>query len=181
MKTKITIFFIFLFLAYILHGVLRKKLYSTKKIENKAIYDSKIPAMKMYYCIEKYSKEYDVPKDYLKAIAFQETKYCGPTDYNYDPNHTSSANALGPMQVKLSTAKLLDKNITQDKLLLDIDSNIRISAQLLKYLYNRYGDWQLAFGAYNTGHPCKNNYSKLIENKSFNWLTPSGNVFNKNK
>ena len=141
---------------------------SEKRIHT-ADFSSTIPQVELYYSIVKYSKQYKIPEGYLFAIAQHESGYRGLNDINYKHDLTSSANAVGPMQVKFSTARMFDKQITYDKLKNNIDSNVRISAMLLRYLYDRYGDWQLAFGAYNTGKPVKNTYSKFVVNKNFNW------------
>ena len=42
------------------------------------------PAIQMYFYIKKYSKEYGVPEAYAFAVAYQETGYKGPLDFDYD-------------------------------------------------------------------------------------------------
>ena len=169
MRLKIIIFIILISTTYLFYNLSSKSKIKVKKITTNIKFESDVSSIKLYLCIEKYSKEYGVPIDYLKSIAYQETKYGGPNDFNYYPEHISPGNALGPMQVQLASARLFDNNIEKDDLLSDIDSNVRISAKILRYLYNQYGDWQLAFGAYNTGHPVKNGYSKMVKDKDFKW------------
>lgn len=171
MKAKIIIFVVLILLIIVITKLdITKKSAGVNIPKSGIILNTKVPSIKMYLCIQKYSKQYNVPAGYLYAIAKHETGYDGPNDYSYDPALTSPASAVGPMQVKLSTARLFDKHITSDKLLNDIDSNVRISAMLLNKLYKIYGNWQLAFGAYNTGSPVKNKYSQNIINKNFKWV-----------
>jgi hypothetical protein len=42
--------------------------------------------------------------------------------------------------------------------------------RILRDLKDTYGTWGKAFGAYNTGKPIVNNYSKKILKKSYNWV-----------
>ena len=167
MKIKIAILVVFVGVLCLLYSI--PKLNTTKKMEHLADFSSNIPQVELYYSIIKYSKEYNVPEGYLFAIAKHETGYQGPNDNQYKSNLVSSANAVGAMQIKLSTAKMFDKDITYDQLKNNIDSNVKISAMALRHLYKYYGDWQLAFGAYNTGRPLKNDYSKYVVDKNFNW------------
>lgn len=167
MKVKISILIFFIGVLVILINF--PKVISQPKLEHQADFSSNIPQVELYYSIIKYSKMYNIPEGYLFAIASHETGYNGPNDINYKHNLTSSANAVGPMQIKLSTAKMFNKNITFEQLKNDIDSNVKISAQALVHLYKYYGDWQKAFGAYNTGSPIKNSYSSQILHKNFNW------------
>ena len=171
-KSKIILLIIFLSFIFLSFKIMTKVKNDEKseiQISKSLNLDSDVSSMKLYFCIEKYSKQYKIPSGYLYSIAYHETKYGGPNNFNYTPNHTSSGNAYGPMQVVLSTARMFDKNITKEELLLDIDSNVKISAQLLRHLYNTYGDWQTAFGAYNTGSPIKNGYSQFVKDKTFSW------------
>ena len=46
----------------------------------------------------------------------------------------------------------------------DIDFNVECSLKLLRQLYDRYGDWKLVFGAYNTGKPIVNEYAINVYN-----------------
>ncbi len=74
------------------------------------------------------------------------------------------------MQIMPSTAKMvLGISVSSDKLRSDIQLNVLVSAILLKQLYNKYDDWKLAFGAYNTGKPMINNYSNKVYNYEPAW------------
>lgn len=120
--------------------------------------------------IEKYSKIYKIPKKYMYALIYQETRYMGPNQKHYKHNQVSSANALGPMQIKLSTAQyMVDQHITRDALLNDVETNIHTSFKIVRKLKNKYKSWALAFGAYNTGKPVNNEYAQNIVNKRYKW------------
>lgn len=122
-------------------------------------------AIKMFNSIEKFSAEYEVPLRYALGIAFIETRYQGPFHWSYDPEQRSSGGALGPMQIMPSTANLIwGEHIPHSRLISDIDFNIETSMKLLRKLYNKYGDWKIVFGCYNTGTPCVNEYANRVYN-----------------
>jgi hypothetical protein len=133
-------------------------------------------ALILFESIEKYSKEFDIPKHIMFNIAFKETSYQGPLHKEYVGRLTSPSGALGPMQVMTRTASFVQKtNVTPQKLKDDIDFNVQTSAKLLKYLYEKYNDWKLVCGAYNTGRPVINKYAIFCnENVDYekNWNIP---------
>lgn len=132
--------------------------------------DSTLPCVKMYDVIEKYSNEYSIPKHIIYGIAYIETGYHGPFDWDYKHNLGSYAGALGPMQIMPSTAKLIHKiSISKIKLRNDIEFNVRTSAILLNKLYDSYKDWGKVCGAYNTGRPIINKYSKICTSNQKYW------------
>lgn len=121
------------------------------------------PCLQMYYSIEKYSKEYGVPRNYAFGIAYAETRYGGPFDWTYDHRRASSAGAVGPMQIIPKYADPYIKgSFTRDDLKNDIDLNVKTSMKMLKRWKQIHGSWDLAFGAYNTGRPCVNDYAKTV-------------------
>jgi soluble lytic murein transglycosylase-like protein len=124
------------------------------------------PCVQMFYSIEKYAEEYNIPKNFAYGVAYKETRYEGPFDWGYNHSQTSSAGALGPMQVMFSTAKLVfpKEDFTSEKLKNDIDFNVRCSMKLLRVLYDKYRDWKIVFGAYNTGKPLVNQYAMDVYN-----------------
>jgi soluble lytic murein transglycosylase-like protein len=127
----------------------------------------------MYYLIEKYSNEYDIPKHIAYNVAFLETRYQGPFDWNYNPFQSSSAGAVGPMQVMVRTAEYVNKtDITRNTLKTNLDLNISTSMKLLNKLYNQYENWAITCGYYNTGYPKVNDYATFcVNNKDYtkNW------------
>ena len=124
------------------------------------------PCIQMYYFIEKYAEEYEIPLSYAYGVAFVETRYQGPFNWEYNPAQTSSAGAVGPMQIMPSTAELMwpDSSISTAKLRTDIEFNVRTSMKLLRKLYDKYGDWKTVFGCYNTGRPMVNDYAIKVYN-----------------
>lgn len=127
----------------------------------------------MYENLEKYSKEYKIPKHIIYNIAFLETRYEGPFDWGYNPERTSPVGAVGPMQVMPSTADYIcHKKVSVKKLKTDIRFNIETSVKLLQILYKKYGNWEIVCGCYNTGRPMINDYARFCEkNKNYqkNW------------
>ncbi|HPM21362.1 MAG TPA: lytic transglycosylase domain-containing protein [Thermotogota bacterium] len=117
----------------------------------------------IYHSAIKWASYYDIPVKYMFNVLKYETGYSF-TNGKYNPYRISSAGALGPAQVMLSTARYIYDNdeITKDDLLYNIDFNIMTSAKLINKLYKLYDDWELVFGAYNTGRPIINSYAKLI-------------------
>lgn len=114
----------------------------------------------MYELLEKYSQKHNIPKYIAYNIAFKETRYKGPFDWDYNPELISSAGAQGPMQVMPSTAKLIQGEvISAEDLRTDIELNIETSMMLLEKLYHKYGDWKIVCGCYNTGQPIVNDYA----------------------
>lgn len=67
--------------------------------------------------------------------------------------------------------------VDKDSLMNDIDLNVRLNMKMLSNLYEKYGDWGIVCGYYNTGRPKVNDYgaycrdnlnyrSKWVEKKS---------------
>lgn len=128
------------------------------------------PSLRLYYYINYYSDSLNLPINYLYGIANTESGWCGPFDFKYKPNVKSSVGALGPMQIMPGTAKMvMGKSIPNKVLLNDVQLNVRISAILIKKLYDKYSDWKIVFGAYNTGRPLVNKYSIKVFNYEPNW------------
>ena len=128
------------------------------------------PSIQMYFYIKKYAAEFEIPEAYAFSLAYQETRYGGPMDLNYNHKQTSFAGALGPMQIMPATAKLIyGESVPKTTLMSDINLNVMISMKLLRRLYDKYDNWGLVFGAYNNGRPMINGYARNILNKQFVW------------
>lgn len=142
---------------------------------SKEVGDNKPISLDMYERLEKYSDEYCIPKHIFYNVAFLETKYRGPFDFNYRHNRVSSAGAVGPMQIMPSTANFVNGQRVPVKLLKnDLETNIHTSAKILKLLYDKYGDWALVCGYYNTGRPIINSYARFcVSNEDYtkNWVS----------
>lgn len=138
-----------------------------------AVTDS-TPSIKMYNSIIHWASEYDVPIRYAFALAYHESRYGGPAHIKYKHNLISKSGAMGPMQIKYSTAKKFiedDEKISKRILRNDIDFNVMISMRILHQLHTTYGTWGKAFGAYNTGKPIVNKYAKDILYHKLNWIS----------
>jgi soluble lytic murein transglycosylase-like protein len=136
------------------------------RVNGELIDSNSPPSLQMYHYIEKYAAEYDIPRNYAYGIAWKETRYIGPFQWDYIHTQTSYAGAVGPMQIMPSTANMMwnGKKISSDELKNNIELNIRTSMKLLRHLKNRYGDWKIVFGAYNTGRPIINQYAIDVYN-----------------
>lgn len=129
-----------------------------------------VPSIELYYAILKYSKEFNIPQEYAFGIAYVETGYQGPLHFNYDHRQTSSAGALGPMQIMPSTANWINQKKIDKKIVLnDIDFNVRTSMKLLRQLKDKYDSWLVVFGYYNTGYPIINDYARKVYNRQYTW------------
>ena len=124
------------------------------------------PCLRMYEAIEKYAEMYDIPKRYAYGIANAETSYKGPLHWKYNQAQTSCVGALGPMQIMPGTAQLMwpNKDISRTRLKSDIDFNVHTSMKLLRHLYDKYENWKVVFGCYNTGRPMINGYAIKVYN-----------------
>jgi soluble lytic murein transglycosylase-like protein len=121
------------------------------------------PCIKLYSLLEKYSTEYDVPFEIALGVANEETGYLGPFHWSYNPKRISSAAAYGAMQIQVPTANdNWEKRVTPKMLMNDLELNVHISMRLLARLKERYGNWQVALGAYNSGRPIVNSYAVRI-------------------
>lgn len=122
------------------------------------------PCIQMYYCIKHYAKEYNIPETYVFAIAYYETGYQGPAHWKYDHALGKEGGAAGPMQILPIADRAINKKPNFDRLNNDIEYNIITSVKILRVLHDRYKDWAIVFGFYNTGRPQVTNYSRLICN-----------------
>jgi soluble lytic murein transglycosylase-like protein len=131
--------------------------------------------LKLYYLIEKYSDEYNVPKYVAYNVAYLETGYRGPFNWTYNPHQTSSVGALGPMQIMPSTADwIIKKKVPKSTLMNDLELNVSISMKLLNKLHKQYKDWAVVCGFYNTGYPIVNDYGAYCaKNKDYSskWVS----------
>jgi hypothetical protein len=126
------------------------------------------PSIQMAYYIQKYANQYNIPVNYAFGIAYAETHYQGPYHWKYNPHQVSCVGALGPMQIMPATGagNWKGRTVTREMLLNDIEFNVHTSMKLLRKLHNRYSDWKLVFGCYNTGRPCVNDYAIKVYNFS---------------
>ena len=97
--------------------------------------------------VEVYAERYGVPDELIFAVI--------RTESDFDSGAVSGVGAVGLMQIMPSTFEWLTDEILFDHLesgmLYDPETNVRYGTYYLSYLYDRYGDWDLALAAYNGG------------------------------
>ncbi|MEK6884308.1 MAG: transglycosylase SLT domain-containing protein [Nanoarchaeota archaeon] len=128
------------------------------------------PCLQLYASINKFAKKYGIPLKYAYGLAYQETRYMGVFHWGYNHKQISSAGAVGALQVMPSTANgIWKRKVDVDSLKDNIELNVETSMKLLRLLKDKYGDWKVVFGAYNSGQPIINQYALDIFNKNYIW------------
>ncbi len=114
-------------------------------IVKKKGFTEKLIALSRYFfpLIEEYLDRYDLPL---------ELKYLVVIESAFNPFARSKAGAVGPWQFIYSTAKLYDLKVNSviDERR-DLRKSTEAACQYLKFLYETFGDWELAIAAYNCG------------------------------
>lgn len=157
----------------ILIGIMGALFYSLERrvndLEDKLYLAEGTVSLQMYESIEHWSDSFNIPKHIAYNVAYLETRYKGPFDFDYNPQQTSSAGAKGPMQIIPRYAKAFGgKRATAKRLLQDIDLNVMVSMKMLSKWHSIYHDWGKATGAYNTGQPIINSYAQYAtSNKDY--------------
>jgi soluble lytic murein transglycosylase-like protein len=117
-------------------------------------------SLQMYESLEHWSDSFGIPKHIAYNVAYLETRYQGPFDFDYNHKQTSSAGAQGAMQIITRWAQpYVKKRVTAKELRNNIDLNVMISMKMLRKWYSIHHDWTLAAGAYNSGQPIRNAYA----------------------
>jgi soluble lytic murein transglycosylase-like protein len=155
MKTFITYAFVCIVLAIVSMSTIKPKV-------------DKTPAERMYSAIVAYADTFDVPLHIAFNVATIETSYRGPEDSTYNHKRISSAGAVGPMQIMPKYASwFAGFPVKRQELKDSIELNVWLSMKILNYQYNRFGTWEKALGAYNTGRPIINSYAKKAINPKY--------------
>ena len=98
--------------------------------------------------VEKYAEEYNIPAYIIFAII--------DTESGFDEDATSRAGAMGLMQMMPSTfewltsADHLGENLIPESLY-EADVSIRYGTYYLRYLFEKFYNWDTVFAAYNAG------------------------------
>ena len=97
--------------------------------------------------VEVYAEAYGVPEELVYAVI--------RTESDFDSGAVSPVGAVGLMQLMPSTFEWLTNDMLFEHLesgmLYDPETNVKYGTYCLSYLYDRYGDWDLAIAAYNGG------------------------------
>jgi len=108
--------------------------------------------------IEAASTEYGVPKEIICAVILAES--------SFEPDARSHAEAVGLMQITpIANEDICARtgmDINDD--LYDPEVNIRRGTYFLSYLYRQFGDYSVAFAAYNAGY---GNVKKWLGDKNY--------------
>jgi soluble lytic murein transglycosylase-like protein len=127
--------------------------------------------------IDKAEVEHELPKGYLRAIAFTESSFNTKAFVKEDGR--SKKSSYGILQIQYDTAvfiqklmaekykfKINKKNKITRKQLLDAEININYGAFYLKWILNQKEDYSLTLSCYNAGinsFVCKNKkYSPYV-------------------
>lgn len=99
-------------------------------------------------CIEKYSEEYNIPKELICGIIH--------TESSFNPNARSNAGALGIMQITEETFiwlqfKMGVQNQYSVEQLFDYQTNIKFGTYFISLLFDEFKNYDTALAAYNAG------------------------------
>lgn len=108
--------------------------------------------------VEKWAKAYGVPEYVVYSVIRAES--------NFDPDATSSADAVGLMQIRAAESSNTFEYIAgmvgdryDPSLHYDPNTNIKYGTYYLSYLYTKFDSWSTVFAAYNGG---EGNVSKWL-------------------
>ena len=104
--------------------------------------------------VNTYSKQYEIEPALVYAVIKVES--------DFDCNAVSKSGAVGLMQILPKTAKWIAKQLNvafDETILLDRETNIRFGCFYLRYLFDKFDDFDIVVCAYNAG-----------EGKVLNWI-----------
>ncbi len=107
-------------------------------------YERKVYRREYREYVEKYSAEYGVSEYTVYAVM--------KTESNFSKDAVSKSGAVGLMQLMPETYLwLVERSGDKAGDIYDPEENIKYGVYLLSILYNRYGDDEIVFAAYNAG------------------------------
>jgi soluble lytic murein transglycosylase-like protein len=98
------------------------------------------PTPELWLKVQKYSKAFGLDPHLVYSLVWRESRFC--------PDALGAKGEIGLGQVMPSTARFLG---IPPQYLWDPDWNLYATAKYLRYLYDRYRDWEKALAAYNAG------------------------------
>ncbi len=141
---------------------------------NKLVLKPLLPCQQLYYYLNKYAKQYNIPNEYCYGLTYAETRYGGPKHWKYSPNKISSCNARGALQILPSTANgIMKRKVNIDSLTNNIELNVLVGLRLLRRCKDKFGTWSSALSFYNSGQTEVNQYALNIINKNYKWKITS--------
>lgn len=122
------------------------------------------PPVQVYHAINKYAPLHDIPYKIAFGVALQETGYKGPLHIGYTYRQTSPAGAEGAMQFMPTTIRWFTGNdkLTRKQIRRNVEMNVKESMRYLRYIHDKYNNWKITLGYYNSGWPKINDYALAI-------------------
>jgi soluble lytic murein transglycosylase len=111
--------------------------------------------------VDKYAAEYNVPAYVIFAVI--------DTESDFEPGAVSSAGAQGLMQMMPSTFEWLtssdhlDENLSPNDIF-EPEVSIRYGTYYLRYLFEKFYNWDTVFAAYNGG---EGNVAKWLKDRRY--------------
>ncbi len=98
------------------------------------------PTHELWLKIQKYSKAFGLDPYLVYSLVWRESRFC--------PDALGAKGEIGLGQIMPATARFLG---IPPQYLWDPEWNLYATAKYLRYLYDRYRNWEKALAAYNAG------------------------------
>lgn len=147
--------------------VRRKRIVKKARRKNRCPNFARMNPVAVHNTVLEMSAKYEVPAEIVFAVMYYETGYRGADHQSYNGARVSSCGAVGPMQIiPRYASKRLGRKVTRNELLTNYKTNIEVGVKMLAYHIKAHGSWSRALGAYSTGRPCNNQYSRKVLRKA---------------
>ena len=123
--------------------------------------EKKVHPLEYKEIIEKYATEYNIPEYVVLSVI--------NTESSFEPEAMSGAGAMGLMQMMpetfkwLTSSEHLDENLSVSSIY-DPEVSIRYGCYYLRYLFQKFYNWDTVFAAYNGG---EGNVAKWLANPEY--------------